>query len=64
MIYNGKTYKRVEVFPLSPWSKSCAGCAFEVDEKGCLGSFKSGDEGTVCETKGKNFIFKECQKDD
>ena len=64
MIYKGKEYKRKEVHFLSRWQDACEGCAFVSGQTACEGSYDQHNPETYCQTGGKSFIFKECQKGD
>ena len=64
MIYNGKEYTKEPAPSFGTWDDICTGCAFNHDDDGCKGSYDKNDPATACDIGGKNYIFKECQKDD
>lgn len=64
MIFNGKKYTK-EPSPLfRAWDDTCTGCAFRYDAEMCRNSCNKDDPATHCCVEGKNYVFKECQKDD
>ena len=64
MIYNGKKYTKEPAPLFRAWNDTCTGCAFRDDEDMCIKTCNKDDPETHCCVEGKNYIFKECQKDD
>ena len=63
-VYRGKEYTREPAPLFRAWEGICTGCAFRDDADMCIETCNKDDPETHCYIEGKNYIFKECQKDD
>ena len=64
MRYDDKEYTKEPEPSFRAWEGICTGCAFRDDVELCRKSYNRDDPETHCYIEGKNYIFKECQKDD